>query len=222
MEKYTHIRLDFRTGRLFDRLSKVKDQYRTEVQVPSITTTMQTWKSAAYRAYSNNIQRVALKVNVPGTGGGERCLPYWPFPTLKSPTGTLNRIITINFIFDICNNETFHLYLPISPVGQAGCSDNESEFSENYDIPWKISTITAVSPLSAVPVAITIQGENLGLRPCLSTILQSEAEICNHCRNCNQYYNYCPKHRKSLMTVLNCTTANLYFEKKFIPILVIL
>ncbi len=70
-----------RTGRLLDRLSKVKDQYRTagagpvntnnnadmEIRIPGITT-------------SSNI---ALKVNVPGIGGGERYLPLLAIPNTE-------------------------------------------------------------------------------------------------------------------------------------------
>ena len=74
-----------------------------------------------------------------------------------------------------------YIFLLALAVLVAGCSDNEFEFSENYDIPWKISTITAVSPLSAVPgVAITIQGDRYGnLHHCVAI--------------CNQHYNYCPQ-----------------------------
>lgn len=48
----------------------------------------------------------------------------------------------------------------------AGCQKDkpaEEEFSQNYDIPWKISRITNVSPIEAAPGAnITLTGENLG------------------------------------------------------------
>lgn len=64
-------------------------------------------------------------------------------------------------------------------IGSGIAVINEFEFSENYDIPWKISTITAVSPLSAVPgVAITIQGENLGSDLVSSTGITIGTEIC--------------------------------------------
>ena len=72
-----------------------------------------------------------------------------------------------------------YIFLLALAVLVVGCSDNEFEFSENYDIPWKISTITAVSPLSAVPgVAITIQGENLGSDLVSSTGITIGTEIC--------------------------------------------
>ena len=38
-----------------------------------------------------------------------------------------------------------YIFLLAFTVLVVGCSDNELEFSENYDIPWKISTITATS-----------------------------------------------------------------------------
>ena len=72
-----------------------------------------------------------------------------------------------------------YIFLLAFTVLVVGCSDNELEFSENYDIPWKISTITAVSPLSAVPgTVITIQGENLGSDLVSSTGITIGTEIC--------------------------------------------
>lgn len=96
-----------------------------------------------------------------------------------------------------------YIFLLALAVLVVGCSDNEFEFSENYDIPWKISTITAVSPLSAVPgVAITIQGENLGSDLVSSTVLQSVRKSAPLCRNLQPALQLLPpvsKHRKSLM-----------------------
>jgi hypothetical protein len=41
-------------------------------------------------------------------------------------------------------------------------SCSEKEFSEDYDIPWVVSTITGVTPLTAAPgTPITITGTNL-------------------------------------------------------------
>ncbi|WP_296121699.1 IPT/TIG domain-containing protein [uncultured Bacteroides sp.] len=72
-----------------------------------------------------------------------------------------------------------YIFLLALTVLAAGCSDNEFEFSENYDIPWKISTITAVSPLTAAPgTHITIQGENLDSDLVSSTGITIGTEIC--------------------------------------------
>jgi hypothetical protein len=44
----------------------------------------------------------------------------------------------------------------------AGCS-KEKEFSADYDIPWKVSRITNITPIEAASGAnITLTGENLG------------------------------------------------------------
>ncbi|MDR0694105.1 MAG: IPT/TIG domain-containing protein [Prevotellaceae bacterium] len=62
-------------------------------------------------------------------------------------------------------------YMMIALVGAiamltAGCQKDtapEEEFSKNYDIPWKISRITNVTPIEAAPGSnITLTGENLG------------------------------------------------------------
>ena len=109
-----------------------------------------------------------------------------------------------------------YIFLLALAVLVAGCSDNEFEFSENYDIPWKISTITAVSPLSAVPgVAITIQGENLGSDLVSSTGITIGTEICT-------ITIIAPSFQTSEeldVTVLNLHNRKFVFEKKFIPIL---
>ena len=102
--------------------------------------------------------------------------------------------------------------------------DNEFEFSENYDIPWKISTITAVSPLSAVPgVAITIQGENLGSDLVSSTGITIGTEICTIVsQSATSITIIAPSFQTSEeldVTVLNLHNRKFVFEKKFIPIL---
>jgi hypothetical protein len=62
-------------------------------------------------------------------------------------------------------------YLMITLMGAiavltAGCQKDlspEESFSQNYDIPWKISRITNVTPIEAAPgTNITLTGENLG------------------------------------------------------------
>ena len=118
---------------------------------------------------------------------------------------------------------TYLFLLPLA-VLVVGCSDNEFEFSENYDIPWKISTITAVSPLSAVPgVAITIQGENLGSDLVSSTGITIGTEICTIVsQSATRITIIAPSFQTSEeldVTVLNLHNRKFVFEKKFIPIL---
>ncbi len=61
----------------------------------------------------------------------------------------------------------------------SGCGDDDFDFSKDYDIPWKVSTITSVSPLQATPgTHITIQGENLGTDLVSSTGITIGTEIC--------------------------------------------
>ena len=104
-----------------------------------------------------------------------------------------------------------YIFLLAFTVLVVGCSDNELEFSENYDIPWKISTITAVSPLSAVPgTVITIQGENLG-SDLVSIVSQSATSITI----------IAPSFQTSEeldVVVLNLHNRKFVFEKKFVPI----
>ena len=117
-----------------------------------------------------------------------------------------------------------YIFLLALAVLVVGCSDNEFEFSENYDIPWKISTITAVSPLSAVPgVAITIQGENLGSDLVSSTGITIRTEICTIVsQSATSITIIAPSFQTSEeldVTVLNLHNRKFVFEKKFIPIL---
>ena len=117
-----------------------------------------------------------------------------------------------------------YIFLLALAVLVVGCSDNEFEFSENYDIPWKISTITAVSPLSAVPgVAITIQGENLGSDLVSSTGITIGTEICTIVsQSAPSITIIAPSFQTSEeldVTVLNLHNRKFVFEKKFIPIL---
>ena len=117
-----------------------------------------------------------------------------------------------------------YIFLLALAVLVVGCSDNEFEFSENYDIPWKISTITAVSPLSAVPgVAITIQGENLGSDLVSSTGITIGTEICTIVsQSATSITIIAPSFQTSEeldVTVLNLHNRKFVFEKKFIPIL---
>ena len=117
-----------------------------------------------------------------------------------------------------------YIFLLALAVLVVGCSDNEFEFSENYDIPWKISTITAVSPLSAVPgVAITIQGENLGSDLVSSTGITIGTEICTIVSQSATIITIiAPSFQTSEeldVTVLNLHNRKFVFEKKFIPIL---
>lgn len=82
----------------------------------------------------------------------------------------------------------------------------------------EISTITAVSPLSAVPgVAITIQGENLGSDLVSSTGITIGTEICTIVsQSATSITIIAPSFQTSEeldVTVLNCTTANLYLRK---------
>ena len=117
-----------------------------------------------------------------------------------------------------------YIFLLALAVLVVGCSDNEFEFSENYDIPWKISTITAVSPLSAVPgVAITIQGENLGSDLVSSTGITIDTEICTIVsQSATSITIIAPSFQTSEeldVTVLNLHNRKFVFEKKFIPIL---
>ena len=117
-----------------------------------------------------------------------------------------------------------YIFLLALAVLVVGCSDNEFEFSENYDIPWKISTITAVSPLSAVPgVAITIQGENLGSDLVSSTGITIGTEISTIVsQSATSITIIAPSFQTSEeldVTVLNLHNRKFVFEKKFIPIL---
>ena len=117
-----------------------------------------------------------------------------------------------------------YIFLLALAVLVVGCSDNEFEFSENYDIPWKISTITAVSPLSAVPgVAITIQGENLGSDLVSSTGITIGTEICTIVsQSATSITIIAPSFQTSEeldVTVLNLHNRRFVFEKKFIPTL---
>ena len=96
-----------------------------------------------------------------------------------------------------------YIFLLAFTVLVVGCSDNELEFSENYDIPWKISTITAVSPLSAVPgTVITIQGENLSQSATSITIIAPSFQTSEELD----------------VVVLNLHNRKFVFEKKFVPI----
>lgn len=71
-----------RTGRLLDRLSKVKDQYRTGGTGP-INTNNNADMEIRIPNIGNNIQQYCLKVNVPGIGGGERYLPLLAIPNTE-------------------------------------------------------------------------------------------------------------------------------------------
>ena len=98
-----------------------------------------------------------------------------------------------------------------------------TEFSENYDIPWKISTITAVSPLSAVPgTVITIQGENLGSDLVSSTGITIGTEICTIVsQSATSITIIAPSFQTSEeldVVVLNLHNRKFVFEKKFVPI----
>ena len=114
-----------------------------------------------------------------------------------------------------------YIFLLAFTVLVVGCSDNELEFSENYDIPWKISTITAVSPLSAVP-GITIQGENLGSDLVSSTGITIGTEICTIVsQSATSITIIAPSFQTSEeldVVVLNLHNRKFVFEKKFVPI----
>lgn len=71
-----------RTGRLLDRLSKVKDQYRTGGAGP-VNTNNNADMEIRIPGIGNNIQQYCLKVNVPGIGGGERYLPLLAIPNTE-------------------------------------------------------------------------------------------------------------------------------------------
>ena len=68
-----------RTGRLLDRVSKVKDQYRTGGAGP-INTNNGAEQEIRIPGIAENIQTYCLKVSVPGIGGGERYLPLLAIP----------------------------------------------------------------------------------------------------------------------------------------------
>lgn len=68
-----------RTGRLLDRVSKVKDQYRTGGAGP-INTNNGAEQEIRIPGIAENIQTYCLKVSVPGVGGGERYLPLLAIP----------------------------------------------------------------------------------------------------------------------------------------------
>lgn len=117
-----------------------------------------------------------------------------------------------------------YIFLLAFIVLAAGCSDNEFDFSENYDIPWKVSTITAVSPLTSVPGAtITIQGENLGSDLVSSTGITIGTEICTIVsQSATSITIIVPDFKASEeldVAVLNLHNRKFVFEKKFIPIL---
>ncbi|WP_321333114.1 RagB/SusD family nutrient uptake outer membrane protein [uncultured Bacteroides sp.] len=68
-----------RTDRLFDRVSKVKDQYRTGGAGP-VNTHNGADMEIRIGGIGSNIQNYCLKVNIPGVGGGERYLPLLAIP----------------------------------------------------------------------------------------------------------------------------------------------
>lgn len=68
-----------RTGRLLDRLSKVKDQYRKGGLGP-VNTNNGADMEIRIEGIGNNIQNYCQKVSVPGLGGGDRYLPLLAIP----------------------------------------------------------------------------------------------------------------------------------------------
>ncbi|MCI1647889.1 MAG: RagB/SusD family nutrient uptake outer membrane protein [Bacteroides sp.] len=71
-----------RTGRLFDRVSKVKDQYR-KGGIGPVNTNNGADMEIRIDGIGNNIQEYCLKVDIPGVGGGERYLPLLPIPNTE-------------------------------------------------------------------------------------------------------------------------------------------
>ena len=110
-----------------------------------------------------------------------------------------------------------YIFLLAFTVLVVGCSDNELEFSENYDIPWKISTITAVPG-----TVITIQGENLGSDLVSSTGITIGTEICTIVsQSATSITIIAPSFQTSEeldVVVLNLHNRKFVFEKKFVPI----
>ncbi|WP_321333112.1 IPT/TIG domain-containing protein [uncultured Bacteroides sp.] len=106
-----------------------------------------------------------------------------------------------------------------------GCGSNdEFDFSKNYDIPWVVSTITSVSPLEGVPgTSVTIGGENLGADFVPGTGIKFGTEICTIVSQTATSVTVTVPNLASAeaveISVTNLHNRKFVFESKFTPVL---
>lgn len=116
------------------------------------------------------------------------------------------------------------LILLATSIGIAGCSNNDFDFSKDYDIPWKVSKITNVSPLTGEPgTSVVIEGENLGTDIVSSTGVTLGTEICEIVsQSDNSITIIVPSFASNEaveVAVTNLHNRKYVFEENFIPII---